>query len=68
MHGEILNLLDRHLSEVQALRQELSGHRAASPGERRRLAAAAAAAAERYARALSSILTSADDQQPATPH
>jgi hypothetical protein len=67
MHGEILNLLDCHLSELQALRRELSGHHAAVPGERRRVAAATASAAERYARALASLLTDAGGQQPATP-
>jgi hypothetical protein len=65
MHGEILSLLDGHLSELQALRRELSGRRAALPGERRRVAAATASAAERYARALSSMLTDPDGQRPA---
>jgi hypothetical protein len=67
MHSEILNLLDCHLSELQALRRELSGRRAALPGERRKVAAAALAAADRYARALSSILAGADDQHQAIP-
>jgi hypothetical protein len=67
MHGEILNLLDRHLSELQALRRELSGHRAAAPGERRRVAAATASAAERYAQTLSTLLTNVDGQQPSAP-
>ncbi|GID97399.1 hypothetical protein ACFQFC_07875 [Amorphoplanes digitatis] len=67
MHGEILNLLDCHLSELQALRRELSGRHAALPGERRRVAAATASAAERYARTLSSMLTDVDGQLPAAP-
>ena len=67
MHGEILNLLDGHLFELQALRRELSGRRAAAPGERRKVAAATASAAERYARALSSMLTGIDDKPPAAP-
>lgn len=67
MHGEILNLLDGHLSELQALRRELSGHRAAAPGERREVAAATASAAERYARALSSMLTADDDRRALAP-
>jgi hypothetical protein len=67
MHGEILNLLDGHLSELQALRRELSGRRAATPGERREVAAATASAAERYARALSSMLTAVDDPRTAAP-
>ncbi|MEU4217911.1 hypothetical protein [Actinoplanes sp. NPDC026623] len=67
MHGEILNLLDGHLSELQALRRELSGRRAAAPGERRKVAAATASAAERYARALSCMLTDVDDPRTAAP-
>lgn len=63
MHGEILNLLDCHLSELQALRRELAGRRAALPGERRKVAAATASAAEQYAHALMSLLTDADDQR-----
>jgi hypothetical protein len=62
MHGEILNLLDCHLSELQALRRKLSGRHASAPGERRRVAAATASAAERYARILSSMLTDVDGQ------
>ena len=57
MHGEILNLLDSHLSELQALRRELSSRRAAVPGERRRVAAATVSAAEEYVHALTSMLT-----------
>ncbi|MCU7724445.1 hypothetical protein ODJ79_12025 [Actinoplanes sp. KI2] len=61
MHGEILNLLDCHLSELQALRQELASRRAAMPGERLQVAAATASAAEQYAHAMTSMLTHADD-------
>jgi hypothetical protein len=61
MHGEILNLMDCHLSELQALRHELSSRRAAMPGERRRVAAATASAAEQYAHALMSMLTDGRD-------
>ncbi|MCU7730096.1 hypothetical protein ODJ79_40815 [Actinoplanes sp. KI2] len=67
MHGEVLNLLDCHLSELQALRRELSSRRAAAPGERRRVAAATASAAERYAHALMSMLTETDGRRAAAP-
>jgi hypothetical protein len=63
MHGEILNLLDNHLYELQALRRELSGHRAAALGERREVATATASAAERYARTLSALLANDDGQE-----
>lgn len=47
MHAEIVTALDRHLTEVQALRRLLTDARAIEPGERLDVVMRIAASAER---------------------
>ena len=56
MHGEVLGVVDAHLSELQELRRALVAARPIDAGERLRIVAAAVASAQRCARELNCLL------------
>ncbi|MET8154056.1 hypothetical protein ACIBSW_20655 [Actinoplanes sp. NPDC049668] len=56
MHGEVLGVVDAHLSELQNLRRALVAARPIDVGERLRIAAAAVTSAQRCAEELSHLL------------
>jgi hypothetical protein len=57
MHSDVLSLLDDHLTELQALRRDLTLARPIRPGARWDTAAATLRSAQRYASELTHILT-----------
>ncbi|GAA1639765.1 hypothetical protein [Actinoplanes couchii] len=67
MHSEVLNLLEAHLAELQALRDHLESPRQVRPGARHDTAAATLQSARVFAKRLSRVLTDEDTrvQSPA---
>ncbi|WP_433796767.1 hypothetical protein [Actinoplanes sp. CA-252034] len=56
MHADVLQLIDTHLSEVQALRRDLTSSRPIRPGERHDAAAATLDSLQSFAAELQVIL------------
>jgi hypothetical protein len=57
MHSDVLNLLDAHLAELQALRRDLTPSRSIRPGARWDVAAATLESTRHFASELSRVLT-----------
>ncbi|HWS36372.1 MAG TPA: hypothetical protein VN408_27015 [Actinoplanes sp.] len=56
MHSDVLNLLDAHLAELQALRDHLESPRQVKPGARHDTATATLQSAQVFASRLSRVL------------
>lgn len=57
MHSDVLNLLDAHLAELQALRTDLNSSRQVRPGARLDAAAATLRSTRDFASELTHVLT-----------
>jgi hypothetical protein len=60
MHADVINLLDTHLAELQALRRDLTSPRPTRPGERHDAAAATLHSMQHFAAELELILSDPD--------
>ncbi|SDT20710.1 hypothetical protein [Actinoplanes derwentensis] len=57
MHSDVLNLLDAHLAELQALRDDLGSARQVRPGARHDTATATLESTQTFASLLTRVLT-----------